>query len=196
MKKHDDIPEVFSCISKVFEHVKNEILENDQDFLNCMLSLYADDPDAKQRYKLLDLDFRGEIEYEDDPEETPVCNISSICIPLDFTKKGKESCSPLLETLGDNRPDWLRDESVELVWKEEYETGQGLVSPLDIRVENVSPELAARFITLVSSLFLPEGERLEIWAEYHEESEDGAYEWIRDFVPDPDETITVKPEDA
>lgn len=43
--------EQFYCIREAFDHVKAEVEQNDQDLMDCMIRLYADDQQKGRRYE-------------------------------------------------------------------------------------------------------------------------------------------------
>lgn len=176
-----------------FEYVKSEVIENEQDIMDCMLSIYADDMQTQSRYTLLEFDFRTESEWENEEEETSICNIVTVHIPFNLTQIGKEAYADLFELLTDKKPEWLKNEDVEVNWSEAYQSEKGKVYPLQIFLRNASPEMASRFISFMAAYFLPEGNDMEIWTEFMQEF-DAGYEPVCDFYPEDGETITVTKE--
>lgn len=193
MKEKNNIPEVFSCIRKAFEYVKNEVVENDQDKMDCMLSIYADNMQTKSRYRLLEFDVHAEVEWENDKEESMVCNIVSVHITFNLTQKGKEEYADFFELLTDKKPEWLKNDDIQVKWLEEYQSEKEMVCPAKIFLHNASPEKASRFISFMASYFLPEGKDMEIWTDFFQEF-DGGYEPVCEFYPDESELITVTKE--
>lgn len=189
MKTKNDVPEVFSCFRKAFEYVKKEVEQSDQDIMDCMLRIFADDKQAERRYELLELDFHAELEWEEkDEDEIPVCNIASVNVPLHLTEKGKETYSPLFEVMTEKNADWIKEADVEVKWLRKYKEKGLMIYPVQIRLCNSSPEMASRFISFICARFLPEGKDTEIWTEFLQEF-DAGYEWVQDILPDEGETM-------
>lgn len=186
MKSNNDIPEIFPCIRKAFEYVKVEVEQNDQQIMDCMLSIFADDMQNKIQYHLLKLDFHAEVEWNTEDEEILFCNIDSIYIPLHLTQKGKDLYEPLFEMWAATKPEWLEDSEVEIKWLEPYETKTGMGFPVTVFLRNATPEQASRFVSLMAALALPEGEDMEVWCELNQEFENGE-EPVCEFGPDNDE---------
>ena len=193
MKEKNNIPKEFSCIRKAFEYVKNEVVENDQDIMDCMLYIYAGNMQTKSRYELLVLDLRADLEWENDEEETPFCNVVCIHIPFVLSQKEKNTYADLFELLTDKKPEWLKNGDMEVEWLEAYQYKEGMVYPVKIFLRNASPEMASRFISFMASYFLPEGKDMEIWAGFLQEF-DAGYEPVCAFYPDEGELITVSKE--
>lgn len=194
MKEKNNIPEVFSCVRKALEYVKHEVLENDQDRMDCMLYIYAGNMQTKSRYELLVLDLRADLEWENDEEETPFCNVVCIHIPFVLSQKKKNAYADLFELLTDKKPEWLKNGDVEVEWLDTYQYKNGMVYPVKIFLRNASTEMASRFISFMASYFLPESNDLKIWTEFLQEFDVG-YESVCAFYPDENELITVTKEE-
>lgn len=190
MKSKDYIPEVFSSLRKVFENVETEVIQNNQDLMECMIRVCAYDNQKNINYELLSLNFKAELEWENDEDETPVCNVSEVYIPLDLTQKGKERYDQLIKAMTGEHPEWLKGAEVKVEWHEPYEYKAQYYCPMIIRLRNVNTEMAARFISFIASHFLPKGNDMGIWTKFTLECEEGST-WVEEFIPDEDERVTL-----
>lgn len=189
MKEMNNIPEVLSSIRKAFEYVKREVVQNEA-VMDCNLDILAADMQKRRQYRLLELDFYAEIEWEDEECEIPVCNIVTVHIPFALTQKGKDEYASLFEMLTDTKPEWLKNHDLKVKWGEPYERENTTDYPVKIILRNTSPEKASRFISFIASYFLPEGNDMEIWTELWQDFDGGGYEPVCDFYPDEGELIT------